>query len=111
MDLDSILDKFIGKSFKSRKFLLALLALVLVTGVSIGGIWSTALAGVMPSFISGILGVLALYFAGNVSNSYVATKVLGLVDNVPKSSSSSSTTTTTSTANKTEGNVVENKEV
>jgi hypothetical protein len=31
MDLNSILDKFIGKSFKSRKFLLALLALILVT--------------------------------------------------------------------------------
>jgi hypothetical protein len=37
----------------------------------------------MPSFISGVLGVLALYYAGNVSNQYVATKVLNLVETKP----------------------------
>jgi len=80
MNVTSVLDQFVGGSYKSRKFLLALLALLIITGVSLGGIWSVTLAGVMPSFISGILGVLSLYYAGNIAKSYVASKVLGLAN-------------------------------
>jgi hypothetical protein len=63
-------------AFSSRKFVLTCVALGLVTGVSILGCWFTGLAAVLPTFIGGMLGILSLYFTGNVMNKYIVGKTL-----------------------------------
>ena len=60
--------------FSSRKFLLTLIGLVLVTIFSLMSIWYMPIAGLLPTFIAGILGVLGLYFGGNVANKFVVGK-------------------------------------
>jgi hypothetical protein len=57
--------------FHSRKYRMALLSLLLVTGA-----W--VVAGLLPGFAqvfseltTGIMGILMLYFTGNVSNKFV----------------------------------------
>ena len=61
-------------TYKSRKFILALIAVILVTIVSVLSIWATVIPSILPSFIGGILGILSLYYAGNVSQKYVVGK-------------------------------------
>ena len=53
-------------SLSSRKFLLTILGLLLITVVTMTTVKFPAVAAVLPTFIGGILGVLSLYFAGNV---------------------------------------------
>ena len=60
-------------ALSSRKFLLTILGLLLITVVTMATIKFPAVAAVLPTFIGGILGVLSLYFAGNV----VAKNIVG----------------------------------
>lgn len=61
-------------SIKSRKFLLTLLALSLVTIVTLLTIKYATLVAILPTFIGGILGVLSLYFTGNIITKHVVGK-------------------------------------
>lgn len=61
-------------TYRSRKFVLALIALVVITGVSVAAIWFAAVAGILPTFVGGILGVLSVYYGGNVANKFVVGK-------------------------------------
>lgn len=58
----------------SRKFIATVMSLVLITGVSVASIWSTAIPSILPTFIGGIMGVLSLYMTGNVANKFVVGK-------------------------------------
>jgi len=61
-------------SFASRKFLLTVFSIILLTIVSLAGIIYPAVAAILPTFIGGLLGILSLYFTGNLMNKYVAGK-------------------------------------
>lgn len=50
----------------SRKFLLTLLSLALITIVTMLTALYPPLAAVMPTFVAGIMGTLSVYFTGNV---------------------------------------------
>ena len=50
----------------SRKFLLTLLGLALITIVTMMSAIYPALAATMPTFIAGVMGTLSIYFTGNV---------------------------------------------
>ena len=52
---------------QSRKYKLAQLAILLITVVALLGVKYAAISTVLPSFVGGILGVLGLYFTGNVT--------------------------------------------
>jgi hypothetical protein len=58
-------------AFKSRKFILSLIGLGLLTGVTLSGVWSSNVATMLPTFTGGLLGVISLYFTGNVMNKHV----------------------------------------
>jgi hypothetical protein len=61
-------------SYSSRKFVLSLVALVLITGVTVCSIWSAAIQPILPTFIGGITGVLAVYLGGNVAAQHIQGK-------------------------------------
>ena len=63
-------------TYKSRKFILTVISLCLVTLLTFASAWFPVLPTVMPTFTGGILGILSLYFVGNVSNKYVVNKTL-----------------------------------
>ena len=65
-----------NKSYASRKFVLSIVAVVLVTLLSVLSIWFQGIQPILSTFISGVIGVLSLYFAGNVANKYVIGKQL-----------------------------------
>jgi hypothetical protein len=60
----------------SRKYKLALIALVLVTGGWIVSGTVPGLAQMFSELITGIMGILMLYFTGNVGNKFVVGKTL-----------------------------------
>lgn len=47
---------------------------MLVTGVAVSTVWFPAVQAVFPTFIGGILGIVSLYFTGNVANKFVVGK-------------------------------------
>lgn len=55
----------------SRKYKLALVALLLITGGWLAGAFWPGLSRMFSELIAGIMGVLLLYFTGNVSNKFV----------------------------------------
>lgn len=81
-------------TYSSRKFLMALLAMLLVTIVSLfGGKWA-GIAGILPIFIGGILGILSIYLTGNVANKYVISKYMECDPPVVRPAPITTTTTT-----------------
>ena len=52
--------------YTSRKFFLAIVSIVIMTIFAYLGLSSSATVSVLPILIGGILGVLSLYFAGNI---------------------------------------------
>jgi len=69
-------------TFASRKFVLTCISLATVTVVSVLGAWLTGIQAVLPTLIGGILGVLSLYFTGNIVNKYVVGKTMMPTDEV-----------------------------
>jgi hypothetical protein len=63
-----------GKGLKSRKFILTIIALVLLVGMGVLPVFLPAAAGSYPTFIGGLIGILGLYFSGNVANKFVVGK-------------------------------------
>lgn len=63
-------------SYSSRKFILTIFTIILLTTVSLAGIIYPAVVAILPTFVGGLLGILSLYFTGNVVNKYVAGKNL-----------------------------------
>ena len=58
----------------SRKFLLTLFSLLLVSVFSLLGIKYTIIQSLLSVFISGVLGILSLYFGGNITSKWVNNK-------------------------------------
>jgi dolichyl-phosphate-mannose--protein O-mannosyl transferase len=50
----------------SRKFALAVFALLLILGLSISCAWSAGIAGILTTAVGGITGLFGLYAGGNV---------------------------------------------
>lgn len=63
-------------SFASRKFMLTIFAIILLTIIALAGIIYPAVVAILPTFVGGLLGILSLYFTGNVVNKYVTGKNL-----------------------------------
>jgi hypothetical protein len=61
-------------TYLSRKFMLACFCIMLITAVSTLSIWFPGIAPILPTFVGGLLGILSLYFTGNVMNKYVVSK-------------------------------------
>jgi hypothetical protein len=58
----------------SRKYRLALIALgIILIGWGVVG-WATSLAPVYSQLIAGVLGVLTIYYGGNVANKHIVGK-------------------------------------
>lgn len=72
----AVLDILVGGSYGSRKFLLALVALLLVVGLGVLAAWSPGINAALPTVVGGVLGVLAAYYTGNVANKAVAARAL-----------------------------------
>ena len=58
----------------SRKFLLTVLSLLILTGIAILAANYSAVATIFPTFVGGLLGVLSVYFTGNVVTKHVVGK-------------------------------------
>lgn len=71
----------VGGSFISRKFVITILALCLITGVSVLSLWFPTSVALLPTFIGGIIGVTTLYMSGNVANKFVVGKQLAAINN------------------------------
>jgi len=58
----------------SRKFLLTLFSLLLISAFSLLSIKYTIIQSLLSIFISGVLGILSLYFGGNITSKWVNNK-------------------------------------
>jgi hypothetical protein len=77
----SLLD---GKGVKSRKFLLTILSLAILIGMTILCAKVAAMAALYPTFVGGLLGILGLYFGGNVAHRYATGKAVGYMEANPE---------------------------
>ena len=60
--------------YSSRKFMLAIVAIVLITALAVLSTWLPGIQPVISELIGGIIGVLSLYYLGNVANKHVVGK-------------------------------------
>lgn len=70
MSMPKLIDLKDG-SFASRKFLLTLVCILLLSGVSLSGVLFPAIVAILPTFVGGLLGIVSLYFTGNIMNKFV----------------------------------------
>lgn len=71
--------------YKSRKLWLTIVAIVLIVGAAIASAFWLPLQAVYATMVSGILGVCALYFGGNVAAKHVLCKFGGTCTTADKS--------------------------
>lgn len=50
----------------SKKFFIMLVAMFLLTAMTVSCAWSTGIASVLTTFVGGLTGLTGLYFGGNV---------------------------------------------
>ena len=62
-------------SYTSRKFFLTLLSLIILIIITLLCVKYEPLVGLLPTFIGGLLGILSIYFTGNVATKYVHGKI------------------------------------
>ena len=62
-------------SYSSRKFLLTLIGLILISIFTAGAAKNPSLEGILPTFIGGILGTLSLYFGANIGAKWTIGKI------------------------------------
>ncbi len=76
MNLDTFKDLLLtlDHSSRSRKFLLTIGALVLITIFGLIGIRYSSIEGIYPTFIGGVIGIVSIYLTGNVASKYVVGK-------------------------------------
>jgi hypothetical protein len=55
-------------SYASRKFVLTCVALGLLVAATVGAALSPVLAGLLPTLIGGIIGIISVYMTGNIIN-------------------------------------------
>ena len=60
--------------FKSRKLLLCILGIVIITGITCLSILYPTLSNVLPTFSGSIIAIISLYLTGNITNKYVINK-------------------------------------
>ena len=69
-------------SFAGRKFILTLTGLITLVIVTFASLIYPAMAAVFPTFVGGLLGLLSLYFTGNVINKYIVGKNVQAIETV-----------------------------
>jgi len=75
----SIIDLTDG-GLASRKFLLILVVLALICGGLVAAIWSSVVAGLYGTFISGIITAAGLYYTGNITSKVLSGKINASVE-------------------------------
>jgi hypothetical protein len=60
----------------SRKYKLALIALTLITLAWVVTSGISNLREIFPELVSGVMGILAIYYTGNVGNKFIVAKYL-----------------------------------
>jgi 1,4-dihydroxy-2-naphthoate octaprenyltransferase len=58
----------------SRKFLLCLFSLILISIITVLGVFYPAIQTTLPAFIGGVIGILSVYYTGNVATKFVIDK-------------------------------------
>ena len=74
-------------SFGSRKFLLTLFCILLLTAVALGATIFPSIVAILPTFAGGLLGLVSLYFTGNLMNKHIVGNNIskfGFIDNPDK---------------------------
>lgn len=64
------------EQYQSRKYKLALIALCIITCGWVAGSYFTTLSGTFDELITGVMGLLMLYYTGNVGNKFVVGRYL-----------------------------------
>lgn len=72
----ALIDKLVGGSYASRKFLLTLFSVVLLGTVGILSLWFPSAKDALTPMATGIVAILGVYFTGNVASKFVATKAI-----------------------------------
>lgn len=93
--------------YRSRKFFLTILSVLILVLFSLMSIWFTAVAAILPSFIGGLLGILSLYFTGNVANKYVLGKVINNSNQIQATNAVNKTTSVPEVVTKPENAVAD----
>jgi len=93
--------------YRSRKFFLTILSVLVLVLFSLMSIWFTAVAAILPSFIGGLLGILSLYFTGNVANKYVLGKVINNSNQIQATNAVNKTTSVPEVVTKPENAVAD----
>tara|TARA_Y100000310_G_C20654536_1_gene801306 strand:- start:499 stop:864 length:366 start_codon:yes stop_codon:yes gene_type:complete len=65
---------------KSRKFILTILALAILIGMTILCAYMAPLVPLYATFVGGLSAILALYFGGNVAHRYATGKAVGFME-------------------------------
>lgn len=71
----------------SRKFLLTIFCVIILIGMALGSALIESLQIVFPTFVGGILGILSLYFTGNVMHRYVSNRTMNVHNTIEHHSS------------------------
>lgn len=70
----------IDKGIRSRKFILTIVCIVLLIGMTILCGLVKVLQPMFATFVGGLLGILGLYFGGNVANKYAIGKTMTSIE-------------------------------
>lgn len=61
-------------TYSSRKFLLTVIAMIVLTAFTVSGLFFSSTVSLLPIYSGALLGILSLYFGGNIMNKYVVNK-------------------------------------
>jgi len=106
-NLPTNIELMVETSYRSRKFFLTILSVLILVLFSLMSIWFTAIAAILPSFIGGLLGILSLYFTGNVANKYVLGKVINNSNQIQATNAVNKTTSVPEVVTKPENAVAD----
>jgi len=98
----ALIDKLLGGSYGSRKFLMALLAIVVLGTTGILSVWYPAAKDALTPLATGLVAVLGVYFTSNVASKFVATKAINASEATAAESKSNTEINTGKTQNASE---------
>lgn len=65
--------------YSSRKFVLVIFGILILLTGGIIAVHSPTFAGIYPTFVGGVLGIVGAYITGNVANDFLNNKVKATV--------------------------------
>jgi len=69
--------------YLSRKFILALVALTLLVTLAIVSNWIPSITGLFSVIVSGIVGILGVYFGANVTSEFAVNRSQKALEKTP----------------------------